>query len=84
MKKTVLLNPDHLERWDIDRLHALACWLEGIKLGSGGALNPLGTATIDSLWKTIRTLNGGFIDNPDFNPRGIFDSPTPQRKEQER
>jgi hypothetical protein len=68
-----LMNPDYLERWDLDRIHNLVVWLEGIKLGSGGKLDPLGTATIDSLWKAIRTLNGILVMHPECNPKGTLD-----------
>ena len=41
---------------DLRRLIELAVWLEGIKLGRGGNLEPMGTLTITELWKAIREL----------------------------
>ena len=41
---------------NIESLHRLAIWLEGIKQGRGGSLEPLGTIVIDELWKAIHEL----------------------------
>lgn len=70
--ETCLLNPDHLDRFDMEKLTQLAVWLDGMKRGSGGSLEPLGTCVIDSLWKAIRTLNGNLHDKR-FNPQGVLD-----------
>jgi hypothetical protein len=43
-------------RVSIEGLRELAIYLEGIKQGRGGSLEPLGTIAIDNLWEAIREL----------------------------
>jgi hypothetical protein len=40
----------------IDGLKIVTIFLEGIKLGRGGNIQPLGNIDIENLWKTIRFL----------------------------
>jgi len=44
------------ERASLEKLRELAIWLEGIKEGRGGSLEPLGTIVIRYLWSAIREL----------------------------
>ena len=44
------------EKANPDALRELAIWLEGVKHGRGGSLEPLGTIVLDELWKAIREL----------------------------
>lgn len=39
-----------------DSLRELAIYLEGVKNGRGGSLEPLGTIVLDELWLVIREL----------------------------
>ena len=41
-----------------DSLRDLALFLEGMKLGRGGNIQPLGTIVIDDLWATIKYMEG--------------------------
>lgn len=42
---------------NVDSLKQIAIFLEGLKLGRGGNILPLGTVLIDDLWTVIRCLN---------------------------
>ena len=44
------------EQPNVDGLVSVAIFLEGIKLGRGGNIHPLGNIEIDNLWKAIRFL----------------------------
>ena len=39
-----------------DGLVTLAIFLEGIKLGRGGNLYPIGTIELDNLWRAVRYI----------------------------
>ena len=41
-----------------DSLKDLAIFLEGMKVGRGGNLSPLGTIVLEDLWNTIKYLRG--------------------------
>ena len=42
---------------EVDSLRKIAIYLEGIKQGRGGNLQPLGTHDLEQLWNAIRFLN---------------------------
>ena len=41
---------------DLDSLRRLAVFLEGMKLGKGGNILPLGNYDLEQLWSAIREL----------------------------
>jgi len=49
-------NQAHEEAANLEGLRHLAIWLEGLKKGQGGSLNPLGAIVLEDLWKAIREL----------------------------
>ena len=43
---------------EIDGLKKIALFLEGVKLGRGGSIHPLGTHDLEQLWGAIAYLQG--------------------------
>lgn len=43
---------------DTDSLSRIAMFLEGMRVGRGGNIRPLGTIELENLWFAIRLLNG--------------------------
>ena len=43
---------------EVDSLRKIAIYLEGIKQGRGGNIQPLGTNDLEQLWNAISFLNG--------------------------
>lgn len=43
---------------EVDSLRKIAIYLEGIKQGRGGNVQPLGTNDLEQLWNAISFLNG--------------------------
>ena len=43
---------------EIESLSRIAMFLEGMKLGRGGNIRPLGTNDLDQLWNTVKYLQG--------------------------
>ena len=45
-------------RVNTETLKDLALFLEGMKIGRGGSMQPLGTIVLDDLWGAIKYLRG--------------------------
>ena len=43
---------------EVDSIKRIALFLEGVKLGRGGNISPLGTHDLEVLWQTIHYLQG--------------------------
>ena len=43
---------------EVDSLGKIAIYLEGIKQGKGGNIQPLGTNDLEQLWNAIAYMNG--------------------------
>jgi len=44
---------------EVESLSKIALFLEGVKLGRGGDIQPLGTYDLEQLWNAVKFLQGG-------------------------
>lgn len=45
---------------ELESFYHILIWLEGYKIGKGGNIGPLGTASLDNLWNAWRFLKGHY------------------------